>query len=88
MELFYGGGGRSNPDFIHKVRVSRKRAGDVSPLMKWCDDYPTGDKGYFKRYYIDWRGGTKSYDTDYTIFQFEWEEPAIMFALSFADSVC
>ena len=84
MELFYGGGGNQYPDFRFKVRVSKKRAGDVSPLMKWCDDYPTGDKGYFKRYYIDWRGGEKKYgDSEYTIFQFEWEEAAIMFALKF-----
>ena len=87
MELFYGGGGNQYPDFRYKVRI-KKNSPDVNAMMKWCDDYPTGDKGYFKRYYIDWRGGTKTWDSDCTTFQFEWEEPAIMFALSFADSVC
>lgn len=86
MELFYGGGGNQYPDFRYKVRI-KKNSPDVNAMMKWCDDYPTGDKGYFKRYYIDWRGGTKSFDSEYTTFQFEWEEPAIMFALSFADAL-
>jgi len=85
MELFYGGGGRSNPDFRFKVRI-RKNSPDVNEMMKWCDDYPTGDHAYFKRYYIDWRDGTKGYDGDYTTFQFEWEEPAIMFALKFGSA--
>jgi hypothetical protein len=87
MELFYGGGGNQYPDFRYKVRI-KKDSPNVNAMMKWCDDYPTGGHGYFKRYYIDWRGGTKSWDSDYTTFEFEWEEPAIMFALSFADSVC
>jgi hypothetical protein len=87
MEKFYGGGGNQYPDFRYKVRI-KKNSPDINAMMKWCDDYPTGDKGYFKRYYIDWRGGTKTWDSDCTTFQFEWEQAAIMFALSFADSVC
>ena len=84
MELFYSEGGRSNPDFVHKVRVSRKA--DITAMMEWCNDYDTGDKPYFKRYYIDWRNGNDSqsiWSTDYATFQFEWEEAAIMFALKF-----
>lgn len=77
MELFYGGGGRSNPDFRYKIRVKIQEG-----MMEWCDNYPTGDHGYFKRYYIDWRD-KGSYDTGYATFQFEWEEPALMFALTF-----
>lgn len=88
MELFYGGGGRSNPDFRFKVRINKKTAGDVSHMMEWCDNYPTGDRGYFKRYYIDWLAGRNNgVDSEYVIFQFEWEEPAIMFALTFGDSI-
>ena len=54
-------------------------------MMEWCDNYPTGDHGYFKRYYIDWRGadGKIDWDSNYATFQFEWEEPAILFALTF-----
>jgi len=86
MELFYGGGGNPYPDFRYKVRV-KQNSPKINAMMKWCDDYPTGDHDYFKRYYIDWRGGTKSYDSEWTVFQFEWEQPAIMFALSFADDI-
>ena len=83
MELFYGGGGRSNPDFRFKVRI-RQTEPNIDEMMKWCDDYPTGDHGYFKRYHIDWRDGKDNiWKTDYVTFQFEWEEPAIMFALKF-----
>lgn len=79
MELFYGGGGRSNPDFRYKVRVKKP----VDGMMEWCDNYPVTGEGYFQRYYIDWRAGSDNWDSDYAIFQFEWEEPAIMFALKF-----
>ena len=52
-------------------------------MMEWCDNYPTGDHGYFKRYYIDWRDKNGDFDNNYAIFQFEWEEAAIMFKLKF-----
>lgn len=52
-------------------------------MMEWCDNYPTGDHGYFKRYYIDWRDKNGDFDNNYATFQFEWEEPAIMFKLKF-----
>ena len=52
-------------------------------MMEWCDDYPAGDHAYFKRYYIDWRDENGNFDNDYATFQFEWEEPAIMFKLKF-----
>jgi len=81
MELFYSGGGRSNPDFRYKVRVKKPFDG----MMEWCDDYPVTGSGYFQRYYIDWNwnNGEEVWMSDYAIFQFEWEEPAIMFALKF-----
>ncbi len=81
MNLFYGGGGRSNPDFRFKVRV--KRSQDITGMMQWCDDYPVNGEGYFQRYYIDWRDGSDDWLSDKVTFQFEWEEPAIMFALKF-----
>jgi len=86
MELFYGGGGNPYPDFRYKVRIKRCTP-KINAMMKWCDDYPTGDHAYFKRYYIDWYGGVKSYDSEWTVFQFEWEQAAVMFALSFADDI-
>ena len=49
--------------------------------MEWCDDYPTKTPdGYFERYYVEW--GVVG-DSEYVTFQFEQEEPAIMFALKF-----
>jgi hypothetical protein len=86
MEMFYGGGGNQYPDFRFKVRIL-KNSSRVNEMLNWCDNYPTGDHGYFKRYYVDWRGGTTTYDNDWIVFQFEWEEPAIMFALSFGDEL-
>ena len=83
MELFYGGGGRSNPDFRYKVRINRKAPGDVNEMMEWCDNYPVTGSGYFQRYYLDWRDEKGEFSDDYVTFQFEWEEPAIMFALKF-----
>lgn len=86
MELFYGGGGRSNPDFTYKVRVKN---GTMSRMMEWCDNYPTDEKwSCFQRYYIDYRNGRNDFsDSEYVTFQFEWEEPAIMFALKFGESL-
>ena len=75
MELFYGGGGRSNPDFRFKVRVKCPCEGSY----EWCEAYPVTGKGYFQRFYVDY----KEYDKGYITYKFEWEEPAIMFALKF-----
>ena len=79
MKKFYSSGGRSNPDFRYKVQVKKPFNG----MMEWCDNYPTGDHGYFKRYYIDWRDKNGDFDNNYATFQFEWEEAAIMFKLKF-----
>jgi hypothetical protein len=86
MELFYGGGGRSNPDFRFKIRIHRHTGGDLSGMMEWCDNYPVTGAGYFQRYYIDWRDPKGDFDGVYATFQFEQEEPAIMFALKFGAS--
>lgn len=78
MEQFYGGGGRSNPDFRYKVRVKRPFDG----MIEWCNEYPVKGTGYFQRYYFD----AREYDNGFATFQFEWEEPAIMFALKFGSA--
>ena len=82
MKKFYGGGGRQNPDFRYKVRVKKPFIG----MMEWCDKYPVTGQGDFQRYYIDWRENSGDFDSDYATFQFEWEEPAIMFALKFGSA--
>ena len=75
MELFYGGGGRSNPDFRYKVRVKRP----CEEAYNWCLNYPTRGTGYFQRWYLD----TREFDQGYCTFQFEWEEPYLTFILKF-----
>lgn len=77
MELFYGGGGRSNPDFQYKVRVKRPCEG----AFEWCDAYPVRGSGYFQRFYVDYR----EYDQGYITFQFEWEEPYLTFILKYGN---
>ena len=80
MKIYYSGGGRQNPDFRYKVKVTYPLTG----MRAWCDEYPTKTaEGYFERYYIEF----SNHDSNYATFQFECEEPAIMFALSFADSL-
>lgn len=66
-----------NPYFRYKIKTEYP----ISEAIDWCDNYPTRTKdGYFERYYIDFGGVA---DSNYVTFQFEWEEPAIMFALKF-----
>lgn len=77
MEHFYGGGGAQNPNFRYKVRVKKQDG-----MLEWCDAYPVSGSGYFQRYYVDWKDYGE-WDTQYATFQFEWEEPAILFALKF-----
>jgi len=82
MRLFNGGGGRSNPDFRYKIRVKRMIS-DLGSMMDWCDQYPVTGEGHFERYYVNFRDENGSFDGEYTTFQFEREEPALMFALTF-----
>jgi hypothetical protein len=77
MEHFYGGGGRSNPDFRYKVRVKLPCDG----AYEWCEAYPVKGTGYFQRWYLD----TKEYDQGYVTYQFEWEEPYLTFILKYGN---
>ena len=52
-------------------------------MIEWCRDYPVTGTGYFQRFYPDFNDGGRGWDTGYATFQFEWEEPAILFALKF-----
>ena len=76
MERYHSYGGKSNPEFPHRVRV--KDITDV--MMHWCSVYPA--VGSFERYYIDWPGAIES---EYVTVQFETERPAILFKLKFGD---
>lgn len=74
MELFYGGGTQSNPNFPHKVKIKRM----TSEAFDWCSNYPSEGPG--QRWYVNW-GHDRRLDND-TV-HFEWQEPALMFALKF-----
>jgi hypothetical protein len=52
-------------------------------MIEWCKEYPVTGAGYFQRFYPDFNDGGRGWDTGYATFQFEWEEPAILFALKF-----
>ena len=79
MQRYFSEGGARNPHFPYKVKVKYPIDGTV----EWCNNYPTQtEHGYFERYYIEFAEG----DSNYVTFQFEWEEPAIMFALKFGSA--
>lgn len=78
MEQFYSAGGRSNPDFPHQVKINKI----TDEMLVWCQKYTVKGTGYSQRFYIKWN--MKYYGEDINgIFQFECEEPAIMFILKF-----
>lgn len=75
MEQYYSWGGASNPEFYHKVNVNAE--GPISAMMKWCEAYDARGA----RYYVKFAGAWNN--AEHTEFQFETEEPAVMFALKF-----
>lgn len=74
MEQYYSYGGASNPDFYYKVNIASDA--NVSAAFGWCHRYES--RG---RYYVQWPGLWNN--AEYTQFQFEYEETAILFALKF-----
>lgn len=84
MERYYSYGGKSNPEFPHRVKI--KDATDE--MMHWCSTYPAD--GPFERYYIEWRPGPQGVTSpdDHqggAVFQFELERAALLFRLKFGD---
>jgi hypothetical protein len=76
MEYFYSGGGSNNPRFPYRIKVNQC----TSDMYAWCEEYPVTGSGYFQRFHVEW---STVYNKEYDVVQFEWEEPAIMFALKF-----
>lgn len=76
MEYFWTDGGNNRPTFRFRIRVPRC----TEEMFKWCEQY--NDEGhYFRRFHVEWQSLHSS--RDYEVVQFEWEQAAIMFALSF-----
>lgn len=84
MELFYGGGGRSNPDFCYRFLV--KEVPDA--MWKWLEDYPL--TGPFERWYIQRNGKpSKSVDdaAEVPMIQIESRKAAYMFRIAFSEYI-
>lgn len=77
MESFYGGGGRSNPDFTYRFLVNQV----TTPMYQWLEDYPLN--GPFERFYI--RHQTK--DANGPIVQIENRKAAYMFKIAFSEHI-
>jgi hypothetical protein len=79
MELYYSSGGNNRPDFQYRFAVK-----EVTPEMyEWCSKYPAGGRP-FRRFHILWANFESRQDS---IIQFEWEEAAIMFPLTFGEDI-
>ena len=88
MEYFYGGGGRSNPDFLYRFLVKEA----TNEMYKWCEAYPL--TGPFERWYIHrtkshgYNVGNPTADVPYlTIIQIENKKASFMFALAFSEYI-
>ena len=84
MELFYGGGGRSNPDFLYRFLV--KEVPDQ--MWKWLEDYPL--TGPFERWYIQHNGKpSRGFDDTEQIpmIQIESKKAAYWFRIAFSEYI-
>ena len=81
MEYFYGGGGRSNPDFCYRFLVK-----DVTPEMHhWCDGYPL--TGPFERWYVQHSVKMGGPDQQHPIVQIESRKAAYLFRIAFSEYI-
>ncbi len=84
MELFYGGGGRSNPDFTYRFLV--KEVPDS--MWKWLEDYPLN--GPFERWYIQRNGKPNKIIADakeIPMIQIESRKAAYLFRIAFSEYI-
>ena len=80
MEYFYGGGGRSNPDFTYRFLVKQV----TEEMYDWCGDYPLN--GPFERWYI--QHNTKMGGPEQSpIVQIESRKAAYMFRITFSEYI-
>jgi len=81
MEYFYGGGGRSNPDFTYRFLVK-----DVTNEMwKWCENYPL--TGPFERWYVQHNFKMSGPYAQHPIVQIESRKAAYMFRIAFSEYI-
>lgn len=80
MEYFYGGGGRSNPDFTYRFLV--KAVPDV--MWAWCESYPL--TGPFERWYVQHNVKMSGIDPC-PVVQIESRKAAYMFRIAFSEYI-
>lgn len=84
MEMFYGGGGRSNPDFCYRFVVETV----TNEMYTWCKDYPLN--GPFERWYVKYRHkvlGYKGGEKELAQIQIESRKAAYMFRIAFSEKI-
>lgn len=91
MEYFYGGGGRSNPDFLYRFLVKEV----THDMWEWCESYPL--TGPFERWYVVnnssyvLRPSTQNNDLgdqkEIPMIQFESRKAAYMFRLAYSEYI-
>ena len=83
MEYFYGGGGRSNPDFVYRFLVKEI----TDEMWKWCEAYPL--TGPFERWYVQHRYTHDPLDMSISIplIQFESKKAAYLFRLAYSEYI-
>jgi hypothetical protein len=86
MEYFYGGGGRSNPDFVYRF-LMREITND---MWQWCENYP--GPGPFERWHVvhNYQGSHKGITGDQKetpLIQFESKKAAKMFRIAYSEYI-
>jgi len=79
MKYFHAGSG-ADPRFAHRLKVKEV----TNEMWTWCDEYDagTGVDSDFRRWHVEFGEGMVCEDA-YDVIQFEWEQAALMFALTF-----
>ena len=79
MEYFYGGGGRSDPEFLYRFEVKEI----TNEMWTWCENYPL--TGPFERWYVQHASEAKHRPNP--IITIENKNAAFMFALAFSEYI-
>lgn len=80
MEYFYGGGGRSDPDFVYRFLVKEI----TNDMWRWCEAYPL--TGPFERWYVKRQRGPTGEVVHETI-TFESSKAAKMFRIAYSEYI-
>jgi hypothetical protein len=79
MEYFYGGGGRSDPDFIYRFEVTEV----TNEMWQWCENYPL--HGSFERWHVQHKSTIAKLQNP--IITFESSKAAYMFSIAYSEYI-